>query len=325
MLKRVVIACMMLLAFGAVVPISSALTVVSTTTALYDPMQYIGGEKVEAVYISEPTICPHMQQDVINNRIQMHRDFIATADLFVAHNGSVDKDYVMPFVDDFMVANGYGEVQWVTPDDPAMTWNTPAKAEEMAGLVKGWLITADPANRSYYEERYASYLDAIASVDLTDKEREQIAGQDVIVMVWQQDAVENWLGMNVIAFYAPEFYQGGKYTAAKLVEDIHAHPDTYANVTYVIENMQSGELGKGIEEALHDEGIDAQRVIFTNFPKSVQNVEDIPDVLDYNKHLVMAETTGASPEQTQQAPLSSAVCLLALSVSLLMLAWRYRK
>ena len=57
---------------------------------------------------------------------------------------------------------------------------------------------------------------------------------------------------------------------------------------YVIENMQSGEMAKGIEEALTDLAVKADRVTFTNFPKSVDGVNSIADVLSYNKNLLLA-------------------------------------
>lgn len=77
-----------LLILGLVAPGAHALSIVSTTTVLWDPAQYIGGEKVEVIYIADPTICPHMQADIIPNRIQMQKEFIRDADLFIAHNGS---------------------------------------------------------------------------------------------------------------------------------------------------------------------------------------------------------------------------------------------
>ncbi|RXE55336.1 metal ABC transporter substrate-binding protein [Methanoculleus taiwanensis] len=309
-----------LLALLLAVPVSADLTVVSTTAVLAEPLQYIGGEKVEVMYISDPTLCPHLQQDVINNRIQLNRDFIRDADLLVAHNTSVDQAYVMPFVDDFMAANEYGSVQWTTPGDPTMTWNTPEKANTLVAIVKDWLVAADPDNRTYYEDRYASYVTLIEAADLTDDERQAISGQDVITIVWQRDAVENWLGLNVVNIYAPEHYQGGKYTAAKLVDDINANPEKYANVTYIIENMQSGELGKGVEEALNDKGIPVQRVVFTNFPKSVPGVETIPDVIVYNKGLVMMQTPATTP--APEAPVGILAVLGAVAIGLLLISRR---
>lgn len=55
----------------------------------------------------------------------------------------------------------------------------------------------------------------------------------------------------------------------------------------LIESMQSGEMAKGIEEALTDIAVKNDRVIFTNFPKSVEGVESIPDLLRYNKNLLL--------------------------------------
>jgi zinc/manganese transport system substrate-binding protein len=302
-------------------PGASALKVVSTTTVTWDPIQYIGGDKVEAIYIADPTICPHMQSDIIPNRIQMQKDFIRDADLFVAINGSVDQSYVMPFVDDYMKANNYGTVDWVTLKDPAMTWNTPDNAKALATEVGGWLIAADPANQTYYESRLTDYLAQIDAVDLTPEEKTRISGQDVVVMVWQKEAAEDWLGLHVVNIFAPEFYMGGKYTPMKLVDDMQANPEKYKNVHYVIENMQSGEVAKGVHEYLTTNGVPAQRVIFTNFPKSIPGVDTLPDVLEYNKNLVKpaaaADAAGAGQTAapvTTKAPVALPVVLAALGV-----------
>lgn len=304
----------------------SALKVVSTTAVLWDPIQYIGVEKVEAIYVADPTICPHMQSDIIPNRIQMQMDFIKTADLFVAHNGSVDKSYVMPYVENFMEANRFGTVNWITLRNPSMVWNTPSGAKALAREVAGWLIDADPENRSYYESRLDGYLAAIDAADLSSGERDAIGGQDVVVMIWQREASEDWLGLHTVSVFAPEFYEQGKYTPRAVVNDVYNNPDKYRNVRYIIENMQSGEMAKGLEEALRDNGIPAKRVIFTNFPKSVPGVETLPDVLRYNKQLVMPEAQGASsPAATTKAPTQAPLEVILLPVALgsgLLLAWR---
>ncbi|MCE5298776.1 MAG: metal ABC transporter substrate-binding protein [Methanoregulaceae archaeon] len=306
---RVILPLLLLL---LVIPGVNALSVVSTTTVLWDPVQYIGGEKVQAIYIADPTICPHMQADIIPNRIQMEKDFIRDADLFIAHNGSVDQSYVMPYVTDFMAANKYGKVDWVTLKNPSMTWNTPSGAKNLSREVAGWLVAADPANQSYYEARLTDYLVQIDSADLTPAERSLIGGQDVVVMVWQQDAAQNWLGLNVVTIYGPDFYMGGKYTPVKIVDDIGNNTDNYRNVRYVVENMQSGELAKGMEEALHDKGIPAKRVIFTNFPKSIPGVDSLPDVIRYNKALVTPEQ--ATPGMTNAAPTPTEIPLPGILV-----------
>lgn len=290
-----------LIALALVATGANALSVVSTTTVLWDPIQYIGGEKVEAIYIADPTICPHMQADIIPNRIQLQREFIRDADLFVAHNGSVDQSYVMPYVDDFMKANNYGTVEWVTLADPSMIWNTPAGARNLSTEVTGWLIAMDPANRTYYEARLDEYLAEIDAADLTPAEREAIPGQDAVVMVWQQDAAVGWLGLNLVSIFAPEFYQGGKFTPRAVVDDIQKNPEKYRDVKYVIENMQSGELAKGLEEALLDNGVPVKRIIFTNFPKSLPGVDSLPDVIRYNKGLVTPTQGALAAEATEPA------------------------
>ncbi len=307
----------LLILFCAVAPAAAELTVVSTTTVLWEPIEFIGGDQVETLYIADPTICPHMQGEIIPNRIQMEKEFIRDADLFVCHNFTVDNPHVIPVVDEYMLANDYGEITWVELENPQRTWNTPDNAKLLAEEVEGWLSEADAGNAAYYEERLADYVALIDAADVTAEQEARIAGQDVIVIVWQKDAAEQWLGLNVVSIFAPEFYQNGQFTAKKCVDDIYADPEKYRDVRYVIENMQSGELGKGIEEALHDNGIDAQRVIFTNFPKSVPDAGTIPEVLEYNKHLVMAgePPAGSAPVETQgqaQAPLGVFPALLSL-------------
>jgi zinc/manganese transport system substrate-binding protein len=214
-----------------------------------------------------------------------------------------------------------GTVQWVTLKNPAMTWNTPENAKALATEVGGWLIAADPANQTYYESRLTDYLAQIDAVDLTPEEKARISGQDVVVMVWQKEAAEDWLGLHVVNIFAPEFYMGGKYTPMKLVDDMQANPGNYSNVKYVIENMQSGEVAKGVHEYLTSNGVPAQRVIFTNFPKSIQGVDTLPDVLEYNKNLVTPATAAAAAGADQttapvttKAPIAFPVILAALGV-----------
>jgi len=286
---------------------------------LWDPIQYIGGEKVQAIYVADPTICPHMQSDIIPNRIQMQRDFIKNADMFVAINGSVDKSYVMPYVDDYMVANGYGNVSWITLKNPSMIWNTPDGARNLSREVTGWLVAADPANRTYYETRLGQYIAEINSADITPDERKVISGQDAIVMIWQREAARDWLGLHEVTIFAPDFYEKGQFTPRAVVNDIYNNPEKYRNVDYVIENMQSSEMAKGVEEGLHDKGIPVKRVIFTNFPKSLPGVESLPDVIRYNKNLVKPSASGGpSAQGSSPVPASTKasleVFLLPLSI-----------
>jgi zinc/manganese transport system substrate-binding protein len=285
----------LLLLFVPVCAASDKIDVVSTTSVLWEPVSYIGGDRVDAIYVSDPTICPHMQSDIIPNSLQLKRDFISSADMFVANNGSIDATYVMPFVTDFMKANDYGTVQWYTLKDPSMVWNTPETAKQLAAEVKGWLVQKDPANSTYYEQRYGDYINLIDAAGPTEEEKNVLGLQDVIVILWQKDAVEKWLGMNVVNFYAPEFSMNGTKTPAKLVDDINANPEKYRNVSFVIENMQSGELARGVEEALKDKGINVKRIIFTNFPKSVTGANTLPDVLKYNKNLILQNVASATP------------------------------
>jgi zinc/manganese transport system substrate-binding protein len=192
----------------------------------------------------------------------------------------------MPAVNDFMKANEYGNVTWKTVSEPSRGWNTPENSKLLASEVKGWLEEKDPANSTYYEQRLQNYSKTFDAVVPTESERDKLSKTKVLVMIWQQDPVKSWLGMDVVNVFAPEFVMNGTKTPAKVVDDINADPNKYKGVKYVIENMQSGEIAKGIEEALHDKGINATRVVFTNFPGSVEGTATMADVLNHNKHLV---------------------------------------
>ena len=273
-------------AFASAAP--AAFKIVCTTSVIMDPATYIGGDRVEAISIADPSLCPHLQSDIIPSRIQLNMDFIKDADLFMAYNDSNDQKYNIPAVNDFMKANSYGAVSWNTTSNPSRGWNTPTNSRLLAEDVKGWLVEFDPANQTYYEDRYNDYVKSFDAIEPTEAEKRQLNETEVIVMLWQKEPVQNWLGMDVINFFAPEFAMNGSRTVAKVVDDINAYPDKYENVSFVIENMQSGELAKGIEEALKDKGINATRIIFTNFPKSVDGTDTMADVLSHNKQLVLA-------------------------------------
>ncbi|WP_342679900.1 metal ABC transporter solute-binding protein, Zn/Mn family [Methanofollis sp. UBA420] len=290
----------------AVTPTDRPMDIIATTSVIADPVQAIGGDHVNVIAVADPTICPHMQGEIIDSRIQMQKDFIASADLFFAHNSGMDKPVVMPAVEKFMQTNYGRNVAWTIIS--TQDWNTPEKAKVFAGEVKEILMAAQPWNADAFETNFQAYCDAIDEADIADRERSRIEGQDVIVMVWQKEAAENWLGLNVVAVFGPDFYMGGQFTPAKVVDDIAANPEKYRNVKYVIENMQSGEMAKGVEEALHDRGIEADRVIFTNFPKSLPGVDSLPGVLAHNKEAVMASPvtppagdSGSEPWETALA------------------------
>ena len=273
-------------AFASAAP--AAFKIVCTTSVIMDPATYIGGDRVEAISIADPSLCPHLQSDIIPSRIQLNMEFIKDADLFMAYNDSNDQKYNMPAVNDFMKANSYGAVSWNTTFNPSRGWNTPTNARLLAEEVKSWLVEFDPANQTYYEDRYNDYVKSFDAIEPNEAEKRQLNETEVIVMLWQKEPVQNWLGMDVINFFAPEFAMNGSKTAAKVVDDINAYPDKYENVSFVIENMQSGELAKGIEEALKDKGINATRIIFTNFPGSAEGTDTMADVLNHNKQLVLA-------------------------------------
>lgn len=275
-------------------PAAGALDVVTTTSVLWDPVQAIGGDAVDVVYIADPSVCPHLQGDILPGLIQKNAEALESADLFLAHNSSMDVA-TMQAIEKFRDSNGYGKTNWKILN-PDASWNTPETALELADTVLGWLKAADSQNAKAFEERAAAYKSKItAAGNLTEEEKSLLSKKYAIVMAWQKEPVENWLGVNVVDIFAPEFAYGGNKTPAKVVDSMKADPQKLYAIDilpgggkiYVIENMQSGELAKGIEEALVDMAIYADRVIFTNFPKSIEGVNSIPDVLKHNKELIL--------------------------------------
>lgn len=280
---------------GIFFPMVSAFDVVTTTTVLWDPVQAIGGDDVKVIYIAEPSMM-HLETEKIPARIQQNADFIANASLFMAHNSTMDKS-AMDEVDKFRDANGYGKTSWklLKPD---AAWNTPESASELADTVKTWLEEADSKHKADYEKRATEYKAEIMKAgNLTKDEKSALSKKYAIPIAWQEEPVKDWLGMNELYFYAPEFAYGGNKTPAKVVDSIKKDQAKIQAINivdsggyiFVVENMQSGEMGQGIEEALTDIGIKSKRVIFTNFPKSVEGVNSIPDVLTYNKGLILGK------------------------------------
>ena len=278
----------------SLVPGVMGLDVITTTSVLWDPVQEIGGESVNVVYIADPTVCPHLQGDILPGLIQKNAENLEKADLFFAHNASMDIA-TMQAVEKFRDSNGYGKTNWkiLKPDTE---WNTPETAVELADTVLGWLKTADVKNSKLFDERAKEYKEKIlAAGSLTEEEKSLLEKKYAVVIAWQKEPVENWLGINVIDVFAPEFALGGNKTPAKIVDSLKADPQKlYAldllpggGKIYVIENMQSGEIAKGIAEALEDMAVYAKHVVFTNFPKSVEGVNSIPDVLVHNKNLIL--------------------------------------
>jgi zinc/manganese transport system substrate-binding protein len=276
------------------VPAVSALDVVTTTSVLWDPVSEIGGDVVKVVYIADPTVCPHLQGDILPNLIQQHTNDLKDPDLFLAHNSSMDQA-AMAAIEKFRDSNGYGKTNWKILK-PNTEWNTPETAEALADTIYDWLKEADPKNATVFADNADKYKQKIAEEgNLTDKEKELLSKKNVIVMAWQQAPVEKWLGAKVYDFFAPEFAYGGNKTPAKVVDAIKANKEKIFNLDlvsgggkmYIIENMQSGEIAKGIEEALNDIAVNNERVTFTNFPRSVDGVESIPDVLKHNKNLLL--------------------------------------
>ncbi|MDD1728490.1 MAG: metal ABC transporter substrate-binding protein, partial [Methanospirillum sp.] len=168
------------------IPAVSALDVVTTTSVLWDPVSQIGGDAVNVVYIADPTVCPHLQGDILPGLLQKNADALKSPDLFLAHNSSMDTA-AMAAIEKFRDSNGYGKTTWKILK-PNTEWNTPESAEALADTVLGWLKAVDPKNADTYTANAEKYKAEIAkAVNLTDEEKVQLASKHAIVMAWQKE------------------------------------------------------------------------------------------------------------------------------------------
>lgn len=308
---------------------ASALNVVTTMPNIWDVTQEIGGDKVTAIYVAPPTAI-HISSDTIDAVLQKNSDFIHTADLFIGQGGGMDGTPITK-VTEFRLTNFGEKTDWhlmnevSTSEVPNATnvYDNPTSLIGYAQTIAYILKTADPAYADTYDANLAAYLKKISTVTtLTPAEKELLSDVPIICQFRIKNQAETWLGMHVITSYpSPE-------TVQAIVDDIHADPTKYSKIAedakcgkiFVVENIVAGQdIGKSIHEALTDEKIPCERVVFLNLPKSADGINSILDYYTYNKALIVDSVSNETPTQS---PMAAVPIMGALACAVLFLSRR---
>ena len=304
----------------------SALNVVTTMPNVWDVTQEIGGENVTVIYAAPPTAV-HISSDTIDAILQKNSDFINTADLFIGQGGGMDGT-PMTKVTEFRKNNFGKETHWRLMNEVPTTavpgatnvYDNPTSLIGYAQTIAYILQTADPENANTYAANLETYLKKVSSITtLTTADKELLSDVPIICHFRIKNQAETWLGMNVITSYPnPQSVQA-------IVDDIHADPAKYLKIAegsecgkiFVIENIVAGQdIGKAILEALSDENIPCERVIFLNLPKSADGIDTILDYYAYNKALI---TESINKETQTQSPLCAIPIIGALACAVICL------
>lgn len=319
-----------LLLIGLLVPGASALTVVTTMPNVWDVTQEVGGSDVEVIYVAPPAAV-HISGDTIDALLQQNSEYIKDADLFIGQGGGMDET-VITKITEFREKNYALAMDWAfmneTPTTavPAATvvYDNPTSLAGYTQAIAYILKQADPANATVYNANCADYLARVTSATaLTATEQETLSGVPIICHFRIKNQAETWLGMNVVTSYPqPE-------TVQAIIDDIRANPDKYRTIAessscgkiFVIENIVAGQnMGIGVHEALLDENIPCERVIFLNLPKSANNVDSILDYYAYNKALILDRVSTSDTE-----PVASPIGLIPIIGGILCAAVLFRR
>ena len=305
---------------------ASALNVVTTMPNVWDVTQEIGGDDVTVIYVAPPTAV-HISSDTIDAILQQNSAFIGNADLFIGQGGGMDKTPITK-VTDFRQTNFEKGTNWKlisevsTSEVPNATnvYDNPTSLIGYAQTIAYILETADPTNATLYAANLETYLTKVrTATTLTTAEKELLSDVPIICQFRIENQAETWLGMNVIASYpSPQ-------TVQEIIDDIHADPAKYLKIAedskcgkiFVVDNIVAGQdIGKPIHEALTDENIPCERVIFLNLPKSAEGINSILDYYAYNKALILNSING---ETQTQSPLGVIPIIGALACAVIFL------
>ena len=296
---KVAVLCVLLLTLGLLVPGVAAVNVVTTMPNLWDVAGEIGQDSVTVIYVAPPAAI-HIASDTIDALLQQKSEFIKSADVFLGQGGGMDETIITK-VTDFRQANFGLDTEWyflneVTEEEVPTISNAYDNPKVLKGYSAGvayLLSQADPENEDLYQKNLEKYIVKISTeTDLTAKEKERLSKTPIIAQFRIQNQAVSWLGMNPVETYPQPT------AVIDLIDDIHADPDKYKEIAstspsgkiFVIENIVAGsDMGIVIHEALMDEGLPTERLIFLNLPKTAPGVDTILDYYAYNKNLILRE------------------------------------
>ncbi len=160
------------------------LAVVTTIYPMYDFVKNIAGDRAEVINLVPAGMEPH-DFELSTGDMRL----LEQAEVFV-YNGAgmehfVDKTLEALDNDRLLTVEAAAGISTETTEeghkDPH-TWLSVANAIVEAEAIKEALIQADPANREYYEERFAAYRDRLEKLDERyRKELSDCAGDTIVV------------------------------------------------------------------------------------------------------------------------------------------------
>ncbi|NMC77444.1 MAG: zinc ABC transporter substrate-binding protein, partial [Candidatus Methanofastidiosa archaeon] len=230
--------------------------VICTTTTMKYFVQEVGGNRVDAIALVQPGICP----DHFDVRPSVVSE-INNASMVVYHG-------IEPWLEDLINASENKNVKKLLLNGP---WGTPELAKGKINSIKDALIEIDPKNKSFYEKNAADIskeLDALNQEIKAKATELQTSQYKAIVMAWQKPFSE-WMGLQVVQVYQPP-----ETLSAQDVENL-VKKGKDEGVTFVIDNLQSGTtLGGQMAEE-----IGGRHIVFSNFPEAIPGTDTISEMI----------------------------------------------
>jgi ABC-type Zn uptake system ZnuABC Zn-binding protein ZnuA len=256
--------------------------VICTTTTMKYFVQEVGRDRVDAIALVQPGICPD-HFDVRPSTVSE----INTASIVVYHG-------VEPWLDSMISASENTNIKKLMLQN---AWGTPPLAKAKINSIKDALIEIDPKNKSYYEKNTAEVsqeLDALNEKIMTEAKELRTSDYKAIVMAWQKPFSE-WIGLEVV-----EIYQPPETLSVQTVQNLVVEGKD-EKIAFVIDNLQSGTA---LGAQLADE-IGGRHIVFSNFPEAIPGTDTIAEMIQYNADELFSSIKQAQNESKEITQLKS--------------------
>ena len=279
-------------------PCMGALNVVTTMPNICDVVEEVGGDLVEVRYVAPPNAV-HISSDSIDALLQTNHDFIIGADLFIGHGNQMDKNIINK-INDFRKNNANKSTEWQCMvkisknqvPNQTVVYDNPHDLVGYSETITYILSNADKSNQSQYNSNHQKYITKIAKEsELSSDEKKVFSKIPIICQFRLKNQAVKWLGMNCINSYPQPI------SVKEIIDDIQGNVSKYQSIAsnssvgkiIVIDNSVAGpDMGKGVFEALKDNNIPCERIVFLNLPKSADNINSILDYYKYNKNQILS-------------------------------------
>lgn len=182
------------------------LTVYTSVYPMYDFTRKIGGDKIELKNLVPPGTEPHDWEPKPSELAQLEK-----ADVLIYNGAGMEPwlDKVLQSINtekilrveatkDLNLLTSANEAHNIETDPHV--WLDPMLAKQEVGTIKNSLVSADPANKAYYEK---NYTDLIAQFDQLDQEYKaavaEFSKKDIVVAHQAFSYLSNAYGLNQVA------------------------------------------------------------------------------------------------------------------------------